>query len=146
MKKFLLLIVMAIVGLGLFLAGYILTLVKKWQAEKRLERLAALRNQHERLTRVVNGLLAKANEVDQDILYSGTSLSDRHSGRLAQACSNLVMLSESIPLIDQLLAAEQVKKSEEAILKSCRIALSISNDISEVHAATISLSSKKEVV
>jgi hypothetical protein len=146
MRKLFVYLLMAFVAIAILFAGFFMTAVNRWLAERRKTRLVTLRSQHQRLGRVVTGLLAKVNEVDQDILYSGADLGDQHSNRFAEACSNLVILSESIPLIEELLEAEEIKKSEEAILKSCRIALNISNDISYVHSVTISLSGQKQVV
>jgi hypothetical protein len=99
--------------------------VKRWMEQRQQARLTALRAQHERLTRVVNILLEKANEVDQEILYLGTTLPIPETAKLARACSNLVMLSESLPAIDELLVRQEVGKSRDAMLSSCRIAVSI---------------------
>jgi hypothetical protein len=146
MRKVLLLIIVSIVAFGAIFAGWILAWWKRWQQQQRIAKLAALRAQHERLSRVVNHLLEKANEVDQEILYLGASLPVKETGRLAQACTNLVTLSESLPSIEELLEREELKKGRDAILTSCRIAVSISNDISFVEQSAVRLSGCKQTV
>ena len=120
------------------------TVVRRWLQERRKRRLQYLRLQHERLKRVVNGLLDKANEVDQEILYLGEQLDSKSSLMLAQACSTLAGLSESLPQIDRLLTDEELSKSHQAILQSCRIAWRACEHITVVKSAAILISVDKQ--
>jgi hypothetical protein len=146
MLKLLGVLFMAFFMIGIVFAGWIFAYVKRWMERRRQARLASLRAQHQRLTRVVNILLEKANEVDQEILYLGTTLPIPDTAKLAQACSNLVMLSESLPVIDQLLVREELDNSRDAILSSCRIAMSISNDIAVVRHSAVRHAERKQTV
>lgn len=93
--------------------------------------LVSLREYQERLRAVINELLARADEADQQSKYMGVP-NQAWSQELRTACTSLVKLGDDLPEIDRLLGEENVDESREIILESCRKAHKIAQQLQEL--------------
>ena len=96
---------------------------------RRKENLNRLQAYLDRLRRVVTSLLAQADEVDQESKFAGRDLGIEWSRRLAKTCNDLVVLSESLALIDQELRSSNVRASRDSLLRSCRLASHLAREL-----------------
>jgi len=99
--------------------------------QRKRRQLANLREYQERLRVVVNDLLTKADEVDQQSKYSGVP-NKAWVQELRVACTALVKLGDQLPEIDRLLAEENVGDSQQIILESCRKAHEIGQQLRQL--------------
>jgi hypothetical protein len=90
--------------------------------------LSALREYQERLRVIVNDLLARADEADQQSKYSGVP-NEAWAQDLRVACSALVKLGDQLPQIEQLLEERNVAESRQVILEACRKAHNIGQQL-----------------
>jgi hypothetical protein len=86
---------------------------------RKQRQLATLREYQDRLRVIVNDLLAKADEADQQSKYSGIP-NEAWAQDLRVACSALVKLGDQLPEIEQLLEERNVAESRQVILEACR--------------------------
>lgn len=106
---------------------------------RKLERYLRMRKQESllrmseynlRLSRVVNHLLARANEVDQESKYIETKMTSQWSQSMANACTQLVLLGDAVKMIEGQILVSDLQASQKSLLESVRIArhLSLSLD------------------
>lgn len=100
--------------------------------EKRLQELSYLRSYCNRLRTVVAEMLAEVNDLDQSRPYQKLDKDDAWARRLGKACEELVSLSESLPLLVQLIEGNNARAGRDHLLKSCRMAEKISAELIEM--------------
>lgn len=96
---------------------------------------------HRRLQVVVDRLLARANEVDQDQEFLPEHSGAEASKRLGKVCSDLVVLTDSLNLIDEQIKARDVRGSKESLLQCCRVASHSARELDAVRAVLITADS-----
>lgn len=94
--------------------------------------IAELHNRRLRLHAVLSELMAKANELDQHRKYVVLPANDQSSHRLAAVCQDLVVLSESLPMIEQLLKEGNIKHGRRDILIAINSAAHLSRHLEGV--------------
>jgi hypothetical protein len=90
--------------------------VSAWAKQRRQEEMSNLRYYHKRVSVLVSEMLAKANELDQHRLYVLANPDTQFSHKLATACQDLVVLSESLPMIEHLLDGGQIRIGRRDLL------------------------------
>lgn len=99
---------------------------------KRKVVIAELHNRRVRLNVVVSELMAKANELDQHRRYVVLPAEDQTSHRLAAICQDLVVLSESLPMIENLLKEGNIKHGRRDILVAINSAVHLNRHLDGV--------------
>lgn len=99
--------------------------------ERRKRELAHLHLNYARLKNLVSELLARANEADEQAAYMAVNDS-RRARKLRSICDELVLLSDTLPEIESLLAEERIKPSREAITRSVHAIEAIAKQIEEI--------------
>lgn len=137
MRVFIALVILVAVFFVCLLFG-LWWIVSRWLKQRRKRQLAMLDAYSRRLRAVVDGLLARANEVDQDQLYFVQADGAESSRRLGKVCSDLVVLADSLTLIDEQLKSNDVRNCRDSLLKCCRIASYAARELDAVQTAVIS--------
>ncbi len=119
------------------LATVILTFTASriWSGPRsRARRLALLSNSQERLKTITAELLEKANDIDQHLAYRGDSGGGTRAekAKLGTAMGDLVILSETLPVIDQLLEEDKLDDCNQMLSASLRLAEKIRRSISDI--------------
>ena len=112
--------------------------------------VAELHNRRLRLHAVISELMAKANELDQHRQYVVLPASDQSGHRLAAVCQDLVVLNESLPMIEHLLKEGNIKHGRRDILIAINSAVHLNRHLDGVsqqlriatEAQTLSLESQ----
>lgn len=73
--------------------------------------------------------------MDQNSKFIETSVTQEWSRKLGNACDELVQLSETLPLIEQLLERKNISAGHDGILRACRMAEKISRELKEIRGA-----------
>ena len=104
--------------------------------ERELRQLSYLRSSCLRLRAVVAEMLAKVNELDQSIAYSAADVAADRKALSAKligtTCEDLVNLSESLPLLEELIDGKNRRLAREHLLRSCRMAEKISAELAQM--------------
>ncbi|HMP53544.1 MAG TPA: hypothetical protein PKD05_18490 [Candidatus Melainabacteria bacterium] len=104
-----------------------------WSAPRsRARRLALLSNSQERLKTITAELLEKANDIDQHLAYRGVDGTRAEKAKLGTAMGDLVILSETLPIIDQLLEEDKLDDCNQMLSASLRLAEKIRRSISDI--------------
>lgn len=98
----------------------------------RARRLALLSNSQERLKTITAELLEKANDIDQHLAYRGVDGTLAEKAKLGTAMGDLVILSETLPIIDQLLEEDKLDDCNQMLSASLRLAEKIRRSISDI--------------
>lgn len=98
----------------------------------RARRLALLSNSQERLKTITAELLEKANDIDQHLAYRGVDGTRAEKAKLGTAMGDLVILSETLPIIDQLLEEDKLDDCNQMLSASLRLAEKIRRSISDI--------------
>ncbi len=106
---------------------------------RRARELASLDAYNERLCRVVDGLLARADQIDQHQKYLPQQMTAESSRRLGKTCSELVTLSESLRLVEAQLKSRDLRGSKDSLLKCCRIATHAARELDAVQIAALTV-------
>jgi hypothetical protein len=84
--------------------------------------------------------MARANELDQHRQYVVLPADDRTSHKLAAVCQDLVVLSESLPMIENLLKEGNIKHGRRDILIALNTAAHLNRHLDgvgqQLHKAT----------
>lgn len=129
------LIVASVVTVGLFcLVFFAWHAVSKFLEDRRQRQLAELESYNKRLQYVVERLLARVDDIDQEQKYLGQPVSAETSKRLASTCTELVTLGDSLKLVDTMLEARDVHQSRRTLLRCCRIAAHVASELNHVRA------------
>jgi hypothetical protein len=117
----------------LFVIGFGIYGWKKLEQYLKMRRREALRRMNDynlRLSRVVNHLLARANEVDQESKYIETKMTSRWSQAMANTCTELVLLGDAVKMIERQIESADLQSCRKSMLESVHIAghLSLSLD------------------
>jgi hypothetical protein len=108
-------------------------------ASYRAKEIASMRVYRKRLQTVVSELLSRANDLDQAAKYLPADKAARVSENVGKVCEELIRLGETLPLIDELLAEENIKDGRDGILRTCRMASKISQDMHLVEEQELKL-------
>ncbi len=123
------------------LALYLGRTISNWLKQRKEADLANLRTYHQRLTVLISELLAKANDLDQHQLYVFSAGNPQFSNNLASICQELVVLTDSLPVIGGILADGHVGQSRQDLLASVKTAAFINRRLDtmrhELHVLTI---------
>ena len=113
----------------------------------RSRRLASLSDSQERLKVVVAELLERANDLDQHLQYTGAN-SGEAPLKLKSALEDLVILSETLPTIDQLIKERRVDDCNQMLSASSLLAEKVNNRLADAKRAgkTKLLSKKPDVI
>lgn len=106
-----------------------------WSAPRsRARRQALLSNSQERLKTITAELLEKANDIDQHLIYRGDGGDGTRAekAKLGTAMGDLVILSETLPVIDQLLEEDKLDDCNQMLSASLRLAEKIRRSISDI--------------
>lgn len=123
-------------GLALFFGWHVLN---NYLQERRKRHLIELALYHRRLAAVVNGLLSRADEIDQEQRYSAVLQAPELSRRLGKACSDLVVLGDSLPAIDSQIKSGEVRMARQLLLSSCRVAVKLSRELTAIQVSSRTL-------
>lgn len=94
--------------------------------------LIALEIHRRKLAKLVGDLLSKADEIDQDSKFGTLKLPKPASEKLAEACRELSLLSETIDQIDVVIKKGRVPEAEDALVRALNIATHLSNKLNEI--------------
>jgi hypothetical protein len=94
--------------------------------------IAELHNRRLRLHAVISELMAKANELDQHRQYVVLPANDQTSHKIAAVCQDLVVLSTSLPMIDNLLKEGNIKHGRRDILIAINSAVHLNRHLDGV--------------
>jgi hypothetical protein len=108
-------------------------------ASNRAKQIASMHVYRGRLQNIVSELLSRANDLDQAAKYLPADKAARVSENVGKVCEELVRLGETLPLLDELLAEENIKDSKDGILRTCRMASKISQDMHVVEEQELKL-------
>lgn len=117
------------------LATVILTFTasRLWSGPRsRARRQALLSNSQERLKTITAELLEKANDIDQHLTYRGADGTRAEKAKLGTAMNDLVILSETLPVIDHLLEEDKLDDCNQMLSASLRLAEKIRRSISDI--------------
>ena len=115
---------------GFAVYGYI-----QQRQRREIEQLAAY---HKRLRSVVAGLLTRADEIDQEHRYAGSTLAPVWSRHLGEACRELVVLGDDLGAIELHIRRREIREGRSMLLKSCRIAVKLSRQLGEIQKLAVS--------
>ena len=119
----------------LFISGYVARRLALRMHTEHVRELTDLHLYRNRLQMLTGEMLNQANEMDQKSKYIQGDVPANWSKNLGIACDELVQLSETLPLIDQLLERKKIKAGREGILRSCRMASKISRELHDIRLA-----------
>lgn len=111
--------------------------VGKLLEARKARELATLDAYNERLCRVVDGLLARADQIDQHQKYLPQSVDLESSRRLGKTCSELVTLAESLTLVKAQLKSRDLRGSRDSLVKCCRVATHASKELDLVEMSAL---------
>ncbi|MCB9468894.1 MAG: hypothetical protein H6677_11525 [Candidatus Obscuribacterales bacterium] len=117
------------------LATVILTFTasRLWSGPRsKARRQALLSNSQERLKTITAELLEKANDIDQHLAYRGADGTRAEKAKLGTAMNDLVILSETLPVIDHLLEEDKLDDCNQMLSASLRLAEKIRRSISDI--------------
>lgn len=114
--------------------------VHRFLETRRQNQLERLTDYHSRLRLSVSKMLSRANEIDQEAKYLSSSWSERTKERYTKALEGLVLLGESLVVIEKSFESKQLKKGEWALLRSCRVAIRLSEELDAVESETVTIS------
>ncbi|MEZ4489184.1 MAG: hypothetical protein R3F51_16490 [Cyanobacteriota/Melainabacteria group bacterium] len=117
------------------LATVILTFTasRLWSGPRsKARRQALLSNSQERLKTITAELLEKANDIDQHLAYLGGGATRAEKAKLGTAMNDLVILSETLPVIDHLLEEDKLDDCNQMLSASLRLAEKIRRSISDI--------------
>lgn len=127
--RIILIALLLITFFGFIVLALIWRQLSKYLEQRRLRQLSQMHSYNRRLKLIVSELLAKANDIDQESKYISQTPDHNWSQRLLASCSDLVVLGNSLHLIEHKLGEGNVKESRESILSSCRIAVRVSTEL-----------------
>jgi len=108
-------------------------------AADKVKQIASMRTYRGRLQGIVSELLSQANDLDQAAKYLPADKAARVSKNVGKVCEELIRLGDTLPLIDELLEEENVKDGKDGILRTCRMAAKISQDMKLVEEQELKL-------
>lgn len=117
------------------LATVILTFTasRLWSGPRsKARRQALLSSSQERLKTITAELLEKANDIDQHLTYRGDGGTRAEKAKLGTAMNDLVILSETLPVIDHLLEEDKLDDCNQMLSASLRLAEKIRRSISDI--------------
>ncbi len=100
--------------------------VSRRRISSRHLRLTSNRQNRLRLSVVVSELLAHANELDQASKFAQPPVPAEWDKSLAQACNQLVLLSQALELMQQSMEGRDPSSVQHDILRCCRVASHVS--------------------
>jgi hypothetical protein len=86
----------------------------------------------ERLQEGVAELIARADELDQDLKYMGSAARPELSERVAKACGDLVLVQDAVKVVQGRIASRNYKSAREDLLSALGIANKISCEINDL--------------
>jgi uncharacterized membrane protein YcjF (UPF0283 family) len=120
--------IVAFIGIVLF--GW--RAITRFLAERKARQIEMLAVHHKRLHSVVDNLLAKADQIDQEQKYLPQPITLEASKRLGKTCNELVTLTDTLKLIGTQLKAKNVRKARQILLSGCRIAAHANRELDRV--------------
>lgn len=109
------------------------TVSRLWSGPRsKARRQALLSNSQERLKTITAELLEKANDIDQHLTYRGDGGTRAEKAKLGTAMNDLVILSETLPVIDHLLEEDKLDDCNQMLSASLRLAEKIRRSISDI--------------
>lgn len=96
--------------------------LRRVMRDRDVDQLRYLERHHARLKVIVGELLAKADEVDTSSKYIQDQLDDDTMLRLAETCSELVLLGDVTNSIEELIRARDFQAARKALLHACELA------------------------
>jgi hypothetical protein len=130
--RFMLIAFFAVTMFWLFALLFGARFIAKRLGRRRKVVIAELHNRRLRLHAVISELMAKANELDQHRQYVVLPANDQTSHRLAAVCQDLVVLSESLPMIENLLKEGNIKHGRRDILIAVNSAVHLNRHLDGV--------------
>ncbi len=124
-----------IVMAGVLAVGFLCILFCAWRfvrgilEERRQRQLVVLRAYNKRLHAIVERLLARADEIDQEQKYLPVPAGGNNSTRLARACSELVVLGDSLKMLDVLAESGDLRRLRADLLRCCRVAARLAREL-----------------
>lgn len=132
MLRFMLIALLAVTMFWLFALWFGARFIAKRLGRRRKVIIAELHNRRLRLHAVISELMAKANELDQHRQYVVLPANDQTSHRLAAVCQDLVVLSESLTMIENLLKEGNIKHGRRDILIAVNSAVHLNRHLDGV--------------
>ena len=129
--------------LFLLLAGW--RFITNKLRNRRKSAIADLRAYRNRAHIVVSELMARANELDQHRHYVVLPADSQVSHKLAAVCQDLVVLSESLPMIDNLLKEGNIKHGRRDMLITLNAATQLNRHLDGV-SQQLKLASDEQVM
>ncbi|MDR3614669.1 MAG: hypothetical protein P4L53_14005 [Candidatus Obscuribacterales bacterium] len=123
---------LAVTMFWLFALWFGARFIAKRLGRRRKVIIAELHNRRLRLHAVISELMAKANELDQHRQYVVLPANDQTSHRLAAVCQDLVVLSESLTMIENLLKEGNIKHGRRDILIAVNSAVHLNRHLDGV--------------
>ena len=81
-------------------------------------------------------LMEKANDLDQHMLYLEGSKTSAQGQKLKSALDDLVILSDTLPTIDQLIKERRIDDTNDMLSASCRLAEKVKDLLADVKRGT----------
>jgi hypothetical protein len=129
-----------LIGLLFFLLFALIVLLFVWRqiskffAQRRSQQVLLMQSYHQRLKPIVSELLAKANDIDQESKYLTGGVEQNWSSQLVLACSELIVLGDSLTCIEHSLDEGNIRQSKENLLSSLKIAVKVSRELDFLRA------------
>ena len=124
---------LAVASIWLAIFGFGFKFIADRFGRRRKVVLAELHDRRLRLHLVVSELMARANELDQHRQYVVLPVEDQSSHRLAAVCQDLVVLSESLPMIEHQLKEGNIKHGRRNILHAINSAAHLNRHLDGVN-------------
>jgi hypothetical protein len=118
-----------LLALVIFVFLFVWQKYSAWAKQRRREELVNLRSFHSRLSVLLSELLAKANELDQHRLYVVANPDPQFSNKIAASCQDLVILSESLPMIEHLLDAGHLTTGRRDLMAALHSATKVNQHL-----------------
>lgn len=127
MSDYALTVLIIVIPLAVFGAAWLSGLPKL-----RARRMALLSNSQERLKVVTAELMEKANDLDQHIKYAGKSAGGAEKAKIKSALDDLLILSETLPTIDQLIEENRIDDVNDMLSAASQLAEKINGLLGDV--------------
>lgn len=99
----------------------------------RNRRLALLLDSHVRLKGIVAELLEKANDLEQHLKYLGPGTFNGEQAKLKCVFDDLVILSDTIPTIDQLISEKKIDETNSMLSAASRLAEKVNGILGDIN-------------
>jgi hypothetical protein len=125
-------------GLVIGVASSLFTLLVVFAVAQSLKRGGAkelrprLTSMTRRLQQAVAELLARADDLDQDLRFMGGKTRPETSNRVAKACGDLALLQDAVKVIEDRIASQDLKKAQEDLIISLGVANKLSEEINDL--------------